>query len=336
MAVERALNVAQKEFSDHLTSRKFLVILALILMFALLGMNQGIDHYNLCLETYNQQLQAAGESAGMMPERPSILIIFRQLESSLMVFGGILAIAIGADLVSKEKESRSLKTLLARPIYRDEIINGKAIGGMAALGVALAVAFTLTLAVLLVLSIVPTVEEVIAIMIFGFASFLFLLAFFALALALSVVVKESGHAVVYGLTLFFVIAYLLPMFGMALAGAVAGDMPERPELPVWTDSDGMTHLPSDVAVLKVYEEECDRYAADLEIYQSKHRFVTDTVDIFSPMKAYNAVASTIAYPSKLPPEDAASQVWQNFAALVAFPSIFFAVAYVKFMRMDIR
>lgn len=229
MTAERVLNVAQKEFSDHLTSRRFLVILALILMFALLGIHQGVDQHNRYLEEYNQQLQAGGGSTGMMPERPSILIIFRQLENSLMVFGGILAIATGADLVSKEKESRSLKTLLARPIYRDEVINGKAIGGMAALGVALAVAFTLTFAILLVFSIVPTADEIIAILIFGFASFLFLLAFFALALALSVVVKESGHAVVYGLTLFFAITYLLPMFGMVLAGAVAGDMPERPE-----------------------------------------------------------------------------------------------------------
>jgi ABC-2 type transport system permease protein len=336
MTAERILIVAQKEFSDHLTSRKFLVILALLLMFALFGMHQGVDQYNRYLEEYNQQLQTVGGPMGMMPERPSILIIFRQLESSLMVFGGVLAIATGADLVSKEKESRSLKTLLARPVYRDEVINGKAFGGMAALGVALAVAFTLTFAVLLVCSIVPTADEVVAVLIFGLASFLFLLAFFALALALSVVVKESGHAVVYGLALFFALAYLLPMFGMVLAGAVAGDMPERPEMPAWTDSDGVTHLSGDVAVLKAYEEECDRYTADLEVYRSKQQFVTDTVNLFSPTMAYNTVASTIAYPSELPPEDAASRIWQNFAALIVFPSVFFAAAYGKFMRMDIR
>lgn len=336
MTAERILIVAQKEFSDHLTSRKFLVILALLLMFALLGMHQGVDQYNRYLEEYNQQLQTVGGPMGMMPERPSILIIFRQLESSLMVFGGVLAIATGADLVSKEKESRSLKTLLARPVYRDEVINGKAFGGMAALGVALAVAFTLTFAVLLVFSIAPTAGEVVAVLIFGFASFLFLLAFFALALALSVVVKESGHAVVYGLALFFALAYLLPMFGMVLAGAVAGDMPERPEMPAWTDSDGVTHLSGDVAVLKAYEEECDRYTADLEVYRSKQQFVTDTVNLFSPTMAYNTVASTIAYPSELPPEDAASRIWQNFAALIVFPSVFFSIAYIRFLRMDVR
>jgi ABC-2 type transport system permease protein len=334
MTAERVFIVAGKEFTDHFTSRKFLVILALLLMLALLGMHQGIDQYNQDLEAYNQQLQAAGDAAGpagMMPERPSILLIFQQLENSLIVFGGVLAIATGADLVSKERESRSLKSLLSHPVYRDEVINGKALGGMAALGVALAVAFTLTFAVLLVFSIVPTADEVVAVLIFWLASFLFMLAFFALALALSVAVKESGHAVVYGLTLFFAFTYLLQMFGMVLAGAVAGDIPERPEMPVTVDG-----RPVDEAAWKAYQEESGQYIEEMEVYQSKQQFVTDTVYLFSPLMTYNTVASTVAYPSELPPEEAADRIWRNFAALIAFPSVFFAIAYVKFMRMDIR
>ncbi len=334
-AAERVFIVAGKEFTDHLTSRKFLVILALLLMFVLLGMHQGIDQYNRDLEVYNQQLQAAEDAAGpagMMPERPSTLFVFLYLESSLIVFGGVLAIAMGVDLVSKEKESRSLKSLLSHPVYRDEIINGKALGGMAALGVALAVAFALTFAVLLVFSIVPTADEVSAVLIFGLASFLFMLAFFALALALSVGVKESGHAVVYGLTLFFALTYPLQMFGMVLAGAVVGDMPQKPEMPAWTDSEGVNHVPYDEA----YEEECDRYAAELEVYQNKRQFVTDMVYLFSPVRTYSAVTSTTVHPSELPPEEAADRIWRNLAALIVFPAVFFAAAYVKFMRMDIR
>ncbi|MCK8518085.1 ABC transporter permease subunit [Methanoculleus sp. 7T] len=337
MTAERIFTVAGKEFTDHLTSRKFLVILALLLMFALLGMHQGIDQYNQNLESYNQQLQAAGDSTGpgMMPDRPSILLIFMQLVSSLVAFGGMLAIATGFDLISKEKETRSLKTLLAHPIFRDEIINGKALGGAAALGVALVIAFAITLAVLLVCSIVPTADEVAGIGFLGLASFMYLLAFFALALALSVVTKESGHAMVYGLALFFALAYVLPMFGMVLGGMVAGDPPQRPEMPAWTDADGRTHISGDVAVLKAYEEECDRYDAEMKTYQNKKQFVTDTVNLFSPMMNYNAVVHTIVDPLDTP-EGAASRIWGSLAALVVFPSVFFAAAYGKFMRMDIR
>jgi ABC-2 type transport system permease protein len=178
---------------------------------------------------------------------------------------------------------------------------------------------------------VPTADEVSAVLIFGLASFLFLLAFFALALALSVVVKESGHAVVYGLTLFFAFTYLLQMFGMVLAGAVAGDIPERPEMPMTVDG-----RPVDEVAWKAYQEESGQYIEEMEVYQSKQQFVTDTVYLFSPMMTYNAVASTVAYPSEMPPEEAASAIWRNLAALIAFPSVFFAAAYVTFMRMDIR
>jgi len=331
MAFDRVLNVARKEFSDHITSRRFIIVLALFLVISAVSIHEGIEVYNAQLDTYNEQLQQMtteieGPYPGWMPEKPSIMLVFLFMMSYMSALGSILALAIGFDLVSKEKESRSLKSLLSHPVYRDEIINGKALGGMTALGVALAVAFTLTFAVLLVFSIAPTAGEVVAVLIFGFASFLFLLAFFALALALSVVVKESGHAVVYGLALFFALAYLLPMFGMVLGCAVAGDVPQRPETPNGDDE----------AVWKVYQEESGQYVEEMEVYRSKQQFVTDTVYLFSPMMAYNTVASTITYPSELPPEDAASRIWRNLAALLVFPSIFFAVAYTRFMRMDIR
>lgn len=339
MEVERILTVAQKEFTDHLTSRKYLVILALLLMFALLGMHQGIDQYQQSIESYNQQLQAAEDSAapGMMPKRPSILFIFMQLVSSLVPFGGMLAIATGFDLISKEKETRSLKTLLSHPVYRDEVINGKALGGVAALGIALVSAFVLTFAVLLVFSIVPTVDEIAGIGFLALASFMYLLAFFALALALSVVTKESGHAMVYGLALFFALAYMLPMFGTTLGGMVAGDPPQYPEFPTSkTDGEGAIHIPDNAAVVNAYEEEYRRYTEEMETYQSRRQFVTDTVNLFSPMMNYYAIATTIDDISGMTSEDEGSQIWESLAALIVFPSIFFATAYVKFMRMDIR
>ena len=84
-------------------------------------------------------MQAMRDSAepGMMPDQPSILSIFQHLISSLMLFGGMLAIATGFDPISKEREARSLKALLAYPVYRDEVINGKAFDGVAALAVPL-------------------------------------------------------------------------------------------------------------------------------------------------------------------------------------------------------
>jgi hypothetical protein len=86
-------------------------------------------------------------------------------------------------------------------------------------------------AVLLVLSIVPTAGEVVSILLFGAISLLFLVAWFAVALAFSTVTRESGNALIFTLVIFFVISSLLPVLGAMVGDAVAGPPPQRPESP---------------------------------------------------------------------------------------------------------
>ncbi|MFA7199119.1 MAG: ABC transporter permease subunit, partial [Methanoculleus sp.] len=156
MAFDRLLNVARKEFSDHITSRRFIIILALFLVISAVSIHDGIENYNNSLESYNEQLQRMEEFqdpyTSWMPQKPTIMYVFISMMSYMAALGGILALAIGFDLVSKEKESRSLKTLLSHPIYRDEIINGKVLGGVGALGFAMGLALALAVAMLLIFS----------------------------------------------------------------------------------------------------------------------------------------------------------------------------------------
>ena len=51
------------------------------------------------------------------------------------------------------------------------------------------------------------------------ASFLFLFAWFAVALAFSTAVRESGNASIFTLVIFFVISLLLPVSGRRLEGS---------------------------------------------------------------------------------------------------------------------
>ena len=205
MALDRLFNVAKKEFSDHITSRRFVIILGLLLVISAIGMHSGIESYNTMLESYNQQLQYMQGAefdgpAGWMPEKPSIMLIFSAMMTYMTTLGAVLALAIGFDLVSKEKETRSLKSLLSHPVYRDEIINGKALGGIAALGFAMVLALPYR-SRCLVFSIIPTLEEFAAILIFGAVTLAFV-AYFAIALTMSTVSKESGNALIYTLVIF--------------------------------------------------------------------------------------------------------------------------------------
>ena len=365
MALDRLLNVARKEFSDHITSRRFVIILALFLVISAVSIHDGIENYNNSLESYNEQLQRMEEFEDpysiWMPEKPSIMYVFMSMMSYMTALGGILALAIGFDLVSKEKESRSLKTLLSHPIYRDEIINGKVLGGVGALGFAMGLALALAVAMLLLFSIVPTLDEFAAILIFGAASLGLLLAYFAIALTMSTVAKESGNALIYTLVIFAIVSSLLPMLGMMAADALAGDPPEAPEMGpmgrqvVGTASSG-GYFVSSASQSVVYGGTEDpawrEYEEEMKTYIEKRRLISDISNLLSPQMNYYTVAMAVTNPrialmmssytdagAQEEPgglAEALGRVWMNIAALIVFPSVFFGATYVKFMRMDIR
>ena len=357
MALDRLLNVARKEFSDHITSRRFIIILALFLVISAVSIHEGIELYNTRLEMYNEQLQQMtteieGLYPGQMPEKPSIMLIFLFMMSYMTALGSILALAVGFDLVSKEKESRSLKSLLSHPVYRDEIINGKVLGGVGALGFAMALSLALSLAMLLVFSVVPTLDEFAAILIFGAASLGLLLAYFAIALAMSTVAKESGNALIYTLVIVAVVTTLLPMFGTMAVDVFAGDPPEPPEtvapMPTPAQSSGGRYVTADDP--REIDPAWKDYEEARKAYIEKRRLISDISNILSPQMNYVVVSLTVMDPGsstmytaygavQTEPgglADALGRVWMNIAALIVFPAAFFAATYVKFMRMDIR
>ena len=350
MTAERSLIVAAKEFSDLFTSRRFLLIFALYLIIAIIGMVQGIERYDDALASYNKAMQAADEYRDLqelgawwleMPGKPTILYVFSSMTGTTMTLGALLAIAAGFDLVTREKETRSLKTLLAHPVYRDEVIVGKAFGGAAALGVVVGLVLAVITAVLLVLSIVPTAGEVVRILLFGAISLLFLVAWFAVALAFSTVTRESGNALIFTLVIFFVISSLLPVLGAMVGVAVAGPPPQLPETPAvqeltFTYVSNATGSYVAPGADSGRHEALREYQEDLAAYTKKKSVVTNVVTLLSPQKSYQTVANIISAPQERSLPESLGSVWAGVVGLIVFPSVFFAAAYGKFMRMDIR
>jgi ABC-2 type transport system permease protein len=262
-----------------------------------------------------------------------------------VTLGALLAIAAGFDLVTREKETRSLKTLLSHPVYRDEVIVGKTFGGATALAIVVGLVLALTTGLLLMLSIVPTAGEIVAILLFGAISLLFLSAWFTVALAFSTVIRESGNALIFTLVVFFAISSLLPVLGVMVGGAVAGPPPQRPqqievtpvEMYVSTSAgESFVQLDDSGQQASVWSEALRDYQEELATYTEKKRTVTDVITLLSPQKSYQAVAAVVSAGREMPLVDSLNSVWAGIAGLIVFPSIFFAAAYTRFMRMDIR
>ena len=355
MEAKGVFNVARKEFIDHLTSRKIILILALFLIVLAIAMHQGIGDYNKRLESYKEQISQIeeGEHKYMPAEKPSILFIFQRMRWQMPLLGAILAIAMGFDLITREKESRSLKSLLSHPVFRDEIINGKALGGILALVFAVGIAFLILFAMLLLFSIVPDMDEFWRIVLFGAVTVLCLLTYFSIALMSSTVSKDSGRSLMYAFIIVLALSFAMPMIGGMVVKGVVGERPERPEFLSHMEIESGKFVTHIGPMNEEEEEEWERYIEELKAYSEKKWAIQDAFEIFSPDSNYMAVSISLTNPylkvvhggswgSSYTPGETTSirksleKVWKNILALIILPVVFFALAYIKFMRMDIR
>jgi len=358
--------IARKELRDHFKSRKFLLIFGIFLIITTIGMISGAAEYNKELQQYNERQSVADDDEFGMGfggwGKPSIMSIYLQVSLLIITLGAVLGIAMGFDLISKEKETKSLKILLSHPIYRDEVINGKALGGLLALAIALGITFIITFAILLLSGIVPEGDELLKILVFGGAAFLMILSYFALSLFMSTVANDSGKALVYTLVIFVALTSLPILVNGPVMSIVIGDPPEYPEQMFSSDSvhRGMSVVSSSVSSdgkVEYKEPEPDpvweEYNRQIKEYLNKRQSISDTITLISPtmnlqtlsyillIPDYSRMMSMVFSPVggddfEVPETDIFKDIFKNIIALFAFPAVFLGLAYVRFMRMDIR
>src|SRR4051794_36336036 len=157
--------VARKEFTDHIHSVRFVI---LVVLMALAG-----------LASVHSASGPIRSAAAATTDVPSIFLYLFTLAPDrvpafhefLGILGPLLGIAFGFDAVNGERAQRTLPRLVAQPIHRDEVINGKFVAGLGAIALALAVVMAVVVGYgMLRLGIGPTT-----------ADFVRMLAFFVVA-----------------------------------------------------------------------------------------------------------------------------------------------------------
>lgn len=318
------LTVARKELTDHLTSRTFLVFAILLVIVCIFPFQQGLARY--------WEIQAAYAAGPIITpwgvdevSLPTAAGVYSGFPKVISTVGAILAIAMGFDLVSRERQTGSLKLLLVRPIFRDQIITGKALGGLFALTTLVFAGLAVSLGVLLVEGIVPDSDALVSILLFALATVAFLAFYFSLALTISTVIPRTGKAFLCALVAFFIFTALVPTVGVVAKDVVVGAHPLPGASP-----------------------------AEREDYQARLELVESVATFFSPQWNYELVAKSALEPrltahgfiggpvAYLPydvtahPADAFARFWQNVLVLFLTPLVLFGIAFLAFQRMDIR
>ncbi|MBE9513722.1 MAG: ABC transporter permease subunit, partial [Chloroflexi bacterium] len=112
-----------KELADHLTSRRFIILFFLVFLAAIFAIY-------IALQTIRTAVTPSSEFIFLKifttsgEQMPSFLFF-------LSLFIPIIGIALGFDAINSERTSGNLSRLLSQPIYRDSVINGKFLAGLA-------------------------------------------------------------------------------------------------------------------------------------------------------------------------------------------------------------
>lgn len=317
--------VCKKELADHLGSKRFLVLFALIVGISIVTVYQG----------YTAMQNSFSSTANL-----SFMEMFsRSLSGSfsyiymMTFFGPIIGIALGFDAINKERASGSLSVLLSQPIFRDSVINGKFVAGI----VALSLMATGTVGIMMGLAIPligfgPTLAETARILIFTLLTILYLGFWLALSMLFSTAIKKIATAIIGTVVVWIFFSFILALLASLIASAVVPvQVPQAFYAPV---TDG--NLDQDF-----YQAQTQLYMQQM---QDRHNLQNILLSC-SPSYLYTEASNTLLTgrptvilftSNQMIPSDDATACWPQVTALGAAMIGCFVAAYLLFLRREIR
>ena len=206
--------IARKEVQSVFRNRLFLTITLLFLGMSILSVYIGSTTKHAELRLYAQtiaELKAAGASALPTPPQIHTLTILANLSEYVGIIGAILAVILGYNSLIEEKQSGGLKLLLSRPVYRDQLLSGKLVGGATVIALLLALVFVFNLFLLAPIGgMWPTLGEVGRLLAFMVMSFIYMLIFLTVSVMLSVKMPNAPQVFLISLMVWVVVSFVLP------------------------------------------------------------------------------------------------------------------------------
>ncbi|MBC5792634.1 MAG: ABC transporter permease [Nanohaloarchaea archaeon] len=334
-------DVGAKQVRDSFSSRKFLMVLGLFLVFSLGSVYIGVDNYQQQLEDFR-----SGSVYGPAPEKPSLIDVFApMMQLNMPLAAALLALLLSYDAVSKEREDGTIELLLSYPVYRDEVINGKLVAGIFTLSFASLMAFTTSAGLAIFMTgVLPTVEELSRLCFMWFGTVIYLGFFLALGTLFSTVFRSSWRSLLASAA--FLLAFLATPFLANIAAShiyTFDDSPPSsggPSVPV---ERGMA-VSSDVAVSGStgvdIGRSSEREEKRKEVEQKRENF-KKIVSRLSPSTSYSNYVGTMlgtSYNQQGVEPTMRESLMSSIGYLVYLLSqtmLMFTASYAAFMRQDL-
>jgi len=314
--------IASKEFGDHVLGIRFL------LLFLVLGLVGAGAIYTVAGAIRDQASAASGAPGlfrflfSLSPAATSQVQLppFVQLIGFL---GPLLGITFGFDAISSERSEGTLPRLLSQPIHRDDVINGKFLAGLSTIALILVSVVVLICAVGMIrLALVPSGEDIARILIWFLLTVVYIGFWLALATLFSVVFRRAATAALVVIAIWLVIT----VFGPTIYGLSADILRPAP-------SDAAFQQQLDHAVMEQNISRLTPNELYSEISQALLNPTVQTVDITGRVQQQLNGASV---PTVLPIDQSLLIILPHIVGLVAMTVVCFGLAYVIFMRQEVR
>jgi ABC-2 type transport system permease protein len=294
-----------KELSDHLTSARMRVLEWLVVLTALAALYGAI-----------QQIKDSTAEDPFLYLR--LFTVSREPLPSFVAFLSFLvplmAIGLAFDSVNGEHNRRTLSRILAQPIYRDALLFGKFLAGLATLSVSLIALWLLVIGLgLFLLGLPPGGEEMARSLVFLFVTIAYAGVWLALALLFSIVFRSAATAALVTLGLWLFLTVLWPALAPAIAEAV---------------------LPPDQETLILGAQFLSRISPSTLFAEVVLAVLNPATRSLGPIYLSQLQGAVVGAP--LPMAESLMMAWPQIVGLIAGTIVLFVIGYVVFQRQEVR
>ncbi|MBM3644773.1 MAG: ABC transporter permease [Alphaproteobacteria bacterium] len=305
-----------KEFSDHLSSARMMVLMLFVLAFGALPVGLSLQELRNVTESDPFLFLRIFTSA---PQRVPF-----SFTAALALVIPLLAIGLAFDSVNSEFNRRTLSRVLSQPIYRDALLLGKFLGGLATLAVALMALWLIVFgAGLLLLGLPPRGVEVARAAAFLLVAIAYGGVWLAAALLFSVIFRSTATSALCALGLWLFFAILWPLVVQVLVLSLVA-----PEVAA-----GFGRIDETLAMIQT-QAGLERLSPNTLFTEAVIGLLNPETRTLGPVLPAQMRGAIMGAP--LPFGQSLLLIWPQITGLVAGMIMVFAAAYVIFQRQEVR
>jgi ABC-2 type transport system permease protein len=310
--------IFKKELGDYFSSYRFLSLFALITMVGL-------------VTVYMVGLSITKDLEGVAKPKFVFLMLFTSsgIQFSLVqfvaFFGPLIGLMMGFDTINRERNEGTLSKLLSQPIYRDSVVNGKFLAGVAVIAMLMvSIVLVITGLGLIMLGVIPGMEELWRIFIYLIISIIYIAFWLGVAILFSILFRSVATSALAALAVWIFFSFFLSLGANAIANSLTPDAgSSNPEAMI-----RRSQIEKTISLL-----------SPLELYTAS------TTTIIDPMRRTTRSLIQVGMMEKLsmtrfsgplPLSQSVLVVLPYIISLVAITVICFAISYTVFMRQEIR